>query len=174
MLDNGVTAATPFTNNPLAASGVRYDYAGLNIGDFGATATFAGLTVGGHYMHGRFNNQWALVPKGLSDGDAAIMGASYTFGPAIVGAHWLSYTHAGDLGNAYYGRIQREQGLGAGGTYSLAPGVSIFLSGIYWQREQNGYNFVTGQGVTAATPNGNAFNNKVRTSLIALGTAFSW
>ena len=172
----------PFNNNPLTTvtNSVGSTTAsvpamtGSNIGDFGATATFAGFSVGGHYMHGRFNNQWSLAPKGLADGDAALIGASYTFGPVIVGAHWLSYTSAGDLGNAAFGRIRREQGLGYGGTYSLAPGVSIFLSGLYMQRQQNGYNFVTGQGVTASHAAGQRVNNKITTNLIALGTAFSW
>ena len=120
----------------------------------------------------------AWCPRASPAGDAGLIGASYTFGPLIVGAHWLSYTHAGDPANAAFGRIQREQGLGYGGTYSLAPGVSIFLSGLYMERKQNGYNFVTGQSVGSTgslpAPPGNPNNNKITTNLIALGTAFSW
>ncbi len=175
VLDN--QTGVPFNANPLNGT-VRYNYGGLDIGDFGATATYAGFSFGGHYMHGRFNNQWALDPRGLAAGDAGLIGASYTYGPLIVGAHWLSYTHAGDMANAAFGRIQREQGLGYGGTYSLAPGVSIFLSGLYMERAQNGYNFVTGQtvGSVGSLPGsaGNPNNNKITTNLIALGTAFSW
>ncbi len=171
VLDNQTGVA--FNSNPLTGT-VRNDFEGLSVGDFGVAATFGGLSVGGKYQFGRFNGQWGLVPKGLPDGEAALVGASYTIGPVIVGAHYLYYKSAGDISNAANGRIRREQGVAAGGTYSLAPGVSLFLSYLYNERKQNGYNFITGQGVSAATPAGNAFSNKVTSSLISLGTAFSW
>jgi len=172
----------PFNNNPLTSltngvgttSGIRSDYDGLSVGDFGAAVTVAGFSVGGKYQFGRFNGQWSLVPKGLPDGEAWLFGASYTVGPVIVGAHWLDYKSAGDAGNAFAGRVRREQGLAVGGTYSLAPGVSIFLSYLYGERKQNGYNFITGQGVTAASPQGNPNNNKLTVNALSLGTAFSW
>ncbi len=174
VLDN--QTGVPFNNNPLSRHHVRYNYEGLSVGDFGVAVTVGGFSVGGHYMHGRFNNQWAAwCRKGLADGDAWLVGASYTFGPVIVGAHWLRQRDAGDLGNAAFGRIRREQGVAVGGTYSLAPGVSIFLSGLWGERKQNGYNFVTGQGVTAATPSGNAVQQQGhRHRWSSVGTAFSW
>ena len=82
---------------------------------------------------------------------------------------------AGDLTNAFFGRQRKEQGIAAGGTYSLAPGISVFLSGLWGERKQNGYNFVTGTGVnTASGVNGQAASNKVTVSAVSLGTAFSW
>ena len=172
VMDN--QSGVPFNNNSLAGT-VRYNYDGPSIGDFGAAVTLAGLSVGGHYTYGRWNGQvGGLVPAGLKSGDAWIAGASYTFGPAIVGGHWFVSETAGDLQNAVQGRNRREQGVAAGGTYSLAPGVSIFLSALWGERKQAGYNFITGQGVTAATPGGNPFSNNVSVSAVALGTAFSW
>ena len=162
-----------FNSNPLLGT-VRNDFDGLSVGDFGLAVTFGGLSVGGKYMFGRLNGQWSLVPKGLPDAEAALVGASYTMGPVIVGAHYLYYKSAGDIGNATQGRLRTERGLAVGGTYALAPGVSLFLSYLYQQRQQNGFNFVTGQGVTAATPGGNAFSNKVSSNIVSLGTAFSW
>ena len=70
--------------------------------------------------------------------------------------------------------MRRDQGVAAGATYSVAPGLSVFLSYLWNERKQNGFNFVTGQGTSAAFPNGNAANNKVSAQLIYLGTAFSW
>ena len=110
--------------------------------------TFGGLQVGGKYQFGNFNGQWSLLPKGLQQGKAWLVGASYSVGPIIFGASYYNYLSAGDLGNAYFGRQRVEQGFAAGGTYSLAPGVSLFLSYLYGQRKQNGFNFVTGQGVS--------------------------
>jgi hypothetical protein len=92
----------------------------------------------------------------------------------IVGGHALYYKSAGDLGNAANGRQRSELGLALGGTYSLAPGVAIYLSYIYSERKQNGFNFITGQGVTAASPGGNPFSNKVQSQFLTVGTGFSW
>jgi len=168
-------AGVAYNSNPLQNGGViRNNFDGLNIGDFGLALTYGGLSVGGKYQVGRVNGQWALVPRGLVNGEAMLGGFSYTYGPLIVGAHYLVYTSAGDVGNAANGRQRREQGVAAGGTYSLAPGLSLFLSYLWSKRRQNGYDFVTGQGVNTANPGGVRFNNKVTSQLISLGTAFSW
>ena len=172
VLDNSGNA---FTNNPLAAGGSRPNYDGLNAGDFGLAVTFGGLSVGGHYTFGRFNEAMGtLVPKGLRDTQAFIAGASYTVGPVIVGAHYLNILSPGDTSNAYFGRNRYEQGVAAGATYSLAPGLSLFASYVFSERKQSGYNFITGQGVSAATPGGNRFSNKVTGQVFAVGTGWSW
>ena len=172
VLDNSGNA---FTNNPLAAGGSRPNYDGLNVGDFGLAVTYGGLSVGGHYTFGRFNEAMGtLVPKGLRDTQTFIAGASYTVGPVIVGAHYLNILSPGDTGNAYFGRNRYEQGVAAGATYSLAPGLSLFASYLYSERKQSGYNFITGQGVSAGTPGGNPFSNKVTGQVFAVGTGFSW
>ena len=164
-----------YNSNPLRNGGViRNNFDGLNVGDFGVALTYGGFSVGGKYQFGRFNGQWSLTPHGLADGEAILGGFSYTYGPIIVGAHYLDYKSAGDVGNAANGRQRREKGVGAGGTYSLAPGLSLFLSYLWSERKQNGYDFVTGQGVSATSPGGTLFNNKVTSQLISLGTAFSW
>jgi hypothetical protein len=174
VLDN--QSGVAFNSNRANGATVRDQFQGLSVGDFGVALTYAGFSVGGKYQFGKFNNQWALLPQnaGLKNSAAFLVGASYTIGPIVVGAHYLNYIHAGDIGNAVLGRQQREDGVAYGGTYSLAPGVSLFLSGLWMQRKQNGFNFLTGQGVTAAAPGGNAYSNKVSSSLIAVGTSFSW
>ncbi|MDT7952216.1 MAG: porin [Acetobacteraceae bacterium] len=172
----GYNGSTPFTNNPLAATGAAPNYQGLSIGDFGAAVTIAGLSVGGHYTTGRYNGNVAnTLPSGLQGSNAWLAGASYTFGPVIVGASYFVSQSAGDLGNAFFGRQRREVGVAAGGTYALAPGISIFLSYLYGERKQNGYDFVSGAGVSAATgAGGTATGNKINVSGVSLGTAFSW
>ena len=171
VLDN---SGQPFTNNGLATGGVRPNYDGLNIGDFGVAVTYGGLSVGGKYMYGRYNGQWSLDPKGLRPGEAILGGASYTVGPLVVGVQYLNYTSAGDIGNANAGRNRLETGVAAGATYSLAPGLSLVASYLYSERRQSGYDFITGQGVSAAAPNGVRFNNKVTSQILSIGTLFSW
>jgi predicted porin len=125
-------------------------------------------------MYGRFNGQFSLDPKGLRPGEAILGGASYTVGPLVVGVQYLNYTSAGDVGNANAGRNRLETGVAAGATYSLAPGLSLFASYLYSERRQSGYDFITGQGVSAAAPNGVRFNNKVTSQILSIGTGFSW
>lgn len=163
-----------FRNIAAGGQPVRFEFEGLEVADFGVALTYAGLSVGGKYQFGRFNGQWGLVPKGLPDGEAWLVGASYTAGPVIVGAHYLDYKSAGDNGNAAFGRERRETGLAVGGTYSLAPGLSVFASYLYAQKKQNGLNFLTGQGVTATNQAGNPNNNKTVGSTIATGISFQW
>ena len=171
VLDNSGLA---FNNNAVAGA-LRPNYDGSSIGDFGLAVTYGGLSVGGHYTFGRFNEVvGVLVPKGLSNTEAFLGGASYTVGPLIVGAHYLNIKSPGDVGNAYFGRNRYEWGIAAGGTYSLAPGLSLFASYLYSDRKQSGYDFITGQGVSSTTPGGNPNSNKVTSQVFAVGTGFSW
>ncbi len=154
----------------------RLNYDGLNVGDFGLAVTYGGLSVGGKYQFGRFNGSFSLAPKGAPDGEAWLAGASYTIGPFIMGAHYLNYKSAGDIQNAFRGRERKEQGIAAGATYSLAPGLSLFLSYIYSERKQNGYDFATNNaGVNfTTTPGGLRTHNKATAQVIGVGTGFSW
>jgi len=173
VLDN--QTGIPYNNNPLVGT-LRRQYQGWDNGDFGVAVTIGGLSFGGKEYFGRYNGQGATTVTGVPDAHASLVGFSYTFPgmPLIVGAHGLLFESPGDLSNAYFGRDRREQGIASGATYDIAPGVSLWLSGIYYERKQNGYNFVTGQTVSAATPGGNPYSNKVSGSIVAIGTAFSW
>ena len=158
----------------------------LSVADFGVAATFGGLSFGGNYQFGRYNvpgggGYGGLIARGQSNSSAFIVGASYTIGPVIVGAHVLRSYSQGDQATAtnrsifgaplaaggVLGGQRVETGVAAGGTYSLAPGVSLFASYIYAERKQNGYNFITG------TSN-NGLNNKVNGQVFAIGTSFAW
>jgi len=168
-------AGVAFTNDVRAAGGARPNFDGVSVGDFGIALTYGGFSFGGKYQFGRFNGgMGTLVPKGLPDGEAILGGFSYTTGPIVVGAHYLNLKTAGDTSNAFFGRERREQGIAAGGTYSLAPGLSLFASYLYSERKQSGYNFITGQNANAGAPGGNPNNNKVSAQVFAVGTGFSW
>ena len=165
--------SVPFASRANPGTG-RLNYDGLDVGDFGLAVTYGGLSVGGKYQFGRFNGQWSLAPKGVADGEAWLAGASYTVGPFIMGAHYLNYKSAGDVQSALRGRQRTENGVAAGATYSLAPGLSLFLSYIWTERKQNGFDFATGVGSSTANPNGVRTHNKVTAQVIGVGTGFSW
>ena len=123
----------------------------LSVGDFGLVLTYGGLSFGGNYQLGRYNVSGggfnALIAKGQPNSSAAIVGASYTIGPVIVGAHYLWSWSEGDqqtatgfspanntvreVFNSTTGLVpggQRfETGAAAGATYSLAPGLALYL-----------------------------------------------
>ncbi len=158
----------------------------LSVADFGVAATIGGLSFGGNYQFGRYNvpgggGYGGLLAKGQPNSNAFIVGASYTVGPVIFGAHYLRSTSQGDQATAtnrnalgvpnaigsVVGGQRVETGVAAGATYSLAPGLSLFASYIYEERKQNGYNFLTGAS-------NNAASNKVAGQVFAIGTSFAW
>ena len=181
--DSGIQGST---TNPK-----HYPLEDLSVGDFGLVVTYGGFSAGGNYQLGRYNsiNQGygTLIAKGQPNASALIVGATYTFGPVIFGAHYLWSWMQGDqqtatgfspanntvreVFNAATGLVaggQRfETGAAAGATYSLAPGIALYLSYVWEQRKQNGYNFVTGQ---SNNPN----NNKTDANTIAVGSSFAW
>ena len=158
----------------------------LSLGDFGLAVTFAGVTVGGNYLVGRYNvpgggGYGGLLAQGQPNSNAFIVGASYTVGPVIFGAHYLRSQSQGDQATAtnrsstgvplalggVTGGQRVETGVAAGATYSLAPGLSLFASYVYEERKQNGFNFLTGQS-------NNALGNKTSAQVFAVGTGFAW
>jgi predicted porin len=150
--------------------------------------TWNGLTVGGMVQGGRFNGQWALAPTGSSDSLAWLAGISYTYGPIVVGASYYQYDSPGASGPAGTGTgttttapgfspfvgQRRERGVAAGGTYSLAPGLALFASYLWGDRKENGYDFITAQTNTTASPTAGSLHNSVHSQVFALGTSFTW
>jgi hypothetical protein len=165
----------------------------LSYGDFGLAVTYGGLTIGGHDEVGRYNilsgsGGGGLLTHGQPNSNAFIVGASYTIGPVIFGAHYLDEWYEGTnttvatnenaVGAAtaiptggVVGSRRHDQGVGAGATYSLAPGVALYASYIWERARQNGYNLITGASTVGTATN---VNNVVNQSVWALGTSFAW
>jgi predicted porin len=146
-----------------AVAGSQFD--GLSYGDMGLTFDYAGFTVGGHVTTGRYNGVNALAPKGGAGGNAWLVGAQYAIGPLVAGASWFDYSSQGSpltVGIAQ----RREQGLAMGGTYTLAPGLSLIASYLYGTRHQGDFDFVTSK--IAKT------NNDVKAQAFILATVVKW
>lgn len=150
---------------------VRYN--GLEIGDFGATATLAGLTVGGHIQFGNENGSGGpLLPVGSKPEFVWLAGLSYTVGPMIVGGSFFQNNTAGHSGEVSQGFSPtvgqlRERGIAAGGTLTLAPGVSLFLDYLYGDRKESGYNLLGDSEPATA-------HNVTTGQLIGIGTQLRW
>ena len=188
----GHVAYTGPQYTPAGADYVRaVTYKGLSIGDVGLAVAYAGFQLGANYEFGRFNNALASglsqtftpAPVGAKGANAWTAGGQYTFGPAIIGASWVStdsqgaYSYSaasnGLLSTLTPGLGQRhEDGLNAGGTLKIAPGLGVFLSYLYDDRRQAGYDFAD-QAITAGTPDP-ALGNRIHAQAFTLGTSINW
>ena len=184
-----------YTGPADTASGKKFvqavTYQGLSIGDFGAAITYAGFLVGANYEFGRFNNALASgssqtftpAPVGAKQANAWTAGAQYTFGPAIIGASWVSTDSEGAYSysagatpalSALTGVLgqRHEDGLNAGGTLKIAPGLGVFLTYLYDDRRQAGYDFVD-SAIVAGTSDP-TLHNAIRAQALTLGTSINW
>jgi len=152
-------------------------YKGFDFGNYGIVLTYGGLSVGGHVMEGAFNGQGGLAPQGTKNAFAYIAGLSYTVGPVIVGASFFQYNFAGNSnstalstrGSATLSPIgeERDRGIAAGGTYTITPGVSLFVSYVYGDKKENGYDLINGAQSVRGSNQGNT------TRAQALGSGFN-
>lgn len=161
---------------------VRSSDGGPNVRDFtlyggGLAATFGGFEVGGHIDTGVYGNDLANLPRGASGTTAYIGGAQYTFGPFVVGANYYAYDSGQYKANGATaatataaavgaGGGLHGYGVAAGGTYTLAPGASVFLEYLYGQQR------AANTDIIANAP-GN-IHNRVRAQGFGIGTAFKW
>jgi outer membrane protein OmpU len=149
-------------------------FKGWDFSDWGVVLTFGGLSVGGHIMDGAFNGSGALAPQGTKDSFAYLVGGSYTVGPLIVGASFFQFNSPGNSGSttalASVGQ-ERDRGIAAGGTYTLTPGVSLFLSYLYGDKKESGFDLIDGAVSTPAT---GTFGNATRAQALGTGIQIKW
>jgi outer membrane protein OmpU len=170
-----------YTGSEAAAFGRSYH--NLNMFSGGATATIAGFTFGGNVVYGAYNQtsgyNFELEPDGGSNAIGVLVGLQYTNGPVTVGGSVFRFNTTGDLpggidsgsgatisSQGLTAGQQVNNGLALGGTYTLVPGVNLFVDYDYGWRYQGGYDFATGDaGVD---------NNRVQAQLFGVGTQIQW
>ena len=183
----GVQIGADYTNAGQVAQNQNGDspvnYKDMSILSGGATVTVAGFTFGGNSSYGAFNmtdgDTFGLEPDGGSKAVGFLAGGQYTMGPLVFGASFFRFTQTGDLpGGVDTGSgatitsaglttgQQQNDGVAAGATYTLVPGVSLFADYLYGMRQQGGYNFETG--------NAGVDNNNVQSQLFGVGTQIQW
>lgn len=150
----------------------------------GAQATAFGVLLGGHYSFGDLNGGGApLLRPGTGSGTGRVVsdtqfsqwfvGASYTVGQFIFGANFAYLTSAGlqtqgaGAAAGIAGRSDRtEKAFGLGMSYNVAPGLQIVAEYVYFEREENGFDFRTAGAGTA--------NNSVDGNVFILGTRIAF
>jgi hypothetical protein len=144
-------------------------YKGFNLLAGGLSLTYAGLELDGHIDHGSFGPGLSTVTSGRTT--AYVAGASYTVGPAIFGASYYGfdsgYTHGLETSSSGAIGALHGYGIAAGGTYTLAPGASLFLEYLYGHQRAGNYDLVNGVA-------GSADNNNTRAQAFGIGTALKW
>jgi outer membrane protein OmpU len=158
-------------------------YKDLNMFSGGATATIAGVTVGGNVVYGAFNQvtggTFQLEPDGGKSAIGTLFGAMYTAGPVVFGGSVFRFQTTGDLpggvddgsgatitANGLTEGQQVNNGLAVGGTYTLVPGVNLFVDYLYGWRKQGGLDFADLDAGTS--------NNYVQSQLFGVGTQIQW
>ncbi len=159
-------ASTTVTNPP-------YGLDSLNVYQIGAQATFAGLTVGANIKTGQVEDGYAFKPKGARDALAYTVGASYVFGPYVVGASYFNSQSSGayipDVKKQTVGRTLSEYGFATGVNYVFSPNLSVFTQYMYGHRHQPGNSF----GVTRNGATGN-YKGDAQGQVIAVGATLKW
>lgn len=156
------SGAVGYTGAP--KSGLPYQ--GVSVGSFGMTLTYAGFVVGGNTKFGNMNGQFEPNYAGAADAVGWLAGGSYTTGPVTVGASYFVYDSQGDYSSPTTEGTRREEGLAAGLTYVLVPGMKLFASYLYGQRHQLGYDFLANKA--------GSLNNDTRAQAFAVGTWLYW
>ena len=139
----GSTSAATLGTGAFPTSKFNGSYNDLAIGSAGVAATFAGFTVGGNVVGGQMNGQLGLQPKGGAPLVGVLAGVKYVAGPLTVGVVGMEYWEQGNVvlsGITQY----RARGLDVAGSYTVAPGMTVFAEYLWNDQYQGARNFVTG------------------------------
>ncbi len=145
----------------------QQQFNGYSVGVFGLSLSYAGFTVAGNLNYGQMNGDWGIQPRGGVNEVAWIGGVQYATGPVVVGASYFRNNFAGNwLPDTGVARTETDIGVAAGGTYNLVPGMAIYLSYLYGERHQLGWDFAS----ATAGPD----QNNTHASVISIGSVLSW
>lgn len=165
-----VDGTTAFFPTSIGGGGVS-GYHGLSVYDAGLTLSYLGFQVFGHVTGGKMNGSFTPQAKLLSgrekDGLAWTTGVAYGQGPWVIGASYTQNESQGANGQVGTGSAvvgnRKEVGVSVGGTYTLTPGVDLYLEYLYGLRHQNGVNFRDGAAGLATDSNGISTNMLIGT-----------
>jgi len=141
------------------------DYKAPRVYNIGATATFAGFTVGAEYLWGRINTggMTGLLRNAQPDSDGArqyFIGATYTFGPFVVGAHYYNLKTEGSQAIT---ADRTDEGFAFGGRYTLAPGLQLVGEYVEMKARERGNNNLAGRS------NNVGLGDSIRASMVLAG-----
>jgi hypothetical protein len=175
------TSATYLHSSPLNYTGSTplwsgypgRSYSNMDVYQFGAQVTYAGLTLGGNIKGGSVEDDYAFRPQGARNAFAWTAGTTYTVGPYVVGVNYFqSQTAGGWTPGSKMGRTLNENGLIVAGNYIVGKDMDIFLEYMYAQRHQAGNTkigsgYINSSGTYVGSGHG-------QVQAIALGATLKW
>lgn len=141
---------------------------GVNIIDGGASLTWLGASIYGHWNNGTENGTMTPVAelpgRGAQKGVAWVAGVQYSTGPWTAGTSYYSLNRQGSLAGL---NNESFRGEAVGGDYNWAPGFDTFLEYIHGERRQAGVNYLDVGGNPMA-------HNHISLNGIALSMLIRW
>ncbi len=158
--------------SPITYDGVRMTsgalangFDNLNVHQAGVQTSFDGLTLGANIKTGQTLDGYAFQPRGTRNGLTYMIGATYDFGPYVLGVNYFNGQTAGAFTpGARMARTLSEYGIAVGGNYVLSKDLSLFVQYEYGHRHQPG-NMAIGNGSITG-------NSQVQA--IATGVTYKW
>jgi predicted porin len=157
---------------PAGAWNGRYN--DISAGEGGIALTYAGFTIGGHFLGGQINNENDTNPQGAPQATAWLVGAQYATGPYVVGVTYYNYQ---DQGNPSLTHVSQRytDALNIGATWNVAPGLYLTAEYSWAQMHQGDFNFVTGaSGTFGAGGTAQPLENTAQAQVFAIGTKVRW
>ena len=128
----------------------------MAIGSAGVAATLAGFTFGGNVIGGQMNGQLGLQPKGGAPLVGILAGVKYVAGPLTVGVVGEEFWEQGNVNLSGISQL-KGRAIDVAGSYTVAPGFTVFAEYIWNDQTQGARNFVT--GAIGTQPGSNLNNN---------------
>jgi hypothetical protein len=147
-----------FDASPLGSTTTAQPYKNMGIAQAGAQVAFAGAAIGVNYKAGAVNDGYTFLTRGQRHDNDLLISATYTMGPAGVGASYFFNQSAGvHTAGSRIARTETNNGLAVGASYDLAKNFTVFTQYLYGQVKQPG----------APTP-------KSHSNAIDLGAVLKW
>lgn len=169
----GYIVASPIGNSGGVLTGTTYrgNYKQLEIATIGGQISYAGFMLGANAKDGQVNNGYTFLLPGQRRAIDWLISAEYAIGPALIGGYYFNNQSAGahQLTN-HVGRTEQDNGVAVGANYAVTPNLGLFVTYIYGQRKQYGFNFATGATTGAAALD----HNRTHSQAIGAGASLKW
>jgi hypothetical protein len=173
-MSGGYITAAPIGNSGGVLTGTTYrgNYKTLGIATIGGQISYAGFMLGANAKDGQVNNGYTFLLPGQRRAIDWLVSAEYTMGPALIGAYYFNNQSAGAHSEftPTVGRTEQDNGVAIGADYAVTPNLGLFVTYIYGQRKQYGFNFATGATTGAAA----LAYNRVHSQAIGAGASLKW
>lgn len=125
----------------------HFGYDPLSVYQAGAQAGVGGLTLGANLKGGEVRDDYSFEPRGARNAFSYIVGATYQFGPYVLGANYFNGQTAGNyIPGKVEARTLSEYGVAVGANYVLSQHLDLFLQYLYGHRHQPGDSSLSATG----------------------------